>query len=381
MKYQNHIILLFLSSLVLVCYGQKDSKQFSLFSIVSFKQGECSAVSTSGLKGTCMTATECNNLGTADGNCAASFGVCCVVSVSSCGGTVSQNCTYIDNPSYPSSYTTTGDCSYTVTRCQDDICQIRLDFFSATLQQPLTTPLTTVGQCSSTILDITGGSTSAAITNNPPNLCGTLTGQHVYIDSGRTSTAATLKFTLNSASSNIWRIKVSQIECWNPTRAPEDCLQYFYGDTRYTVTSFNWDGSAACSTGCMLNDEDYAVCFRPEKGMCSQQFAESSVSSTLEAFGLNGNGQENAEITEAACSNSYVQIHSIDSTNGDRFCGEMLAKTVAATTGGVIYAQTSTPNTFYVISAEDNEGAHAGFSLDVTALACGMSTYGGGNNT
>jgi hypothetical protein len=131
----------------------------------------------------------------------------------------------------------------------------------------------------------------------------------------------------------------------------------------------------------MLNDLDYPVCFRPEKGMCSQQIAESSVSSTLEAFGLNGNGQENAEITEAGCSNSYVQIHNIDSTTGDKFCGEMLAKTVAATTGGVIYAQTSTPNTFYVVSAEDNEGAHAGFSLDVTALACGMSTFGGGNNT
>ena len=30
-----------------------------------------------------------------------------------------KNCTYIDNPGYPGTYSTTGDCSYTVSRCQD----------------------------------------------------------------------------------------------------------------------------------------------------------------------------------------------------------------------------------------------------------------------
>ena len=47
-----------------------------------FLYRECSAVSTANLKGTCMTATECNSKsgGVADGNCAAAFGVCCVVS-------------------------------------------------------------------------------------------------------------------------------------------------------------------------------------------------------------------------------------------------------------------------------------------------------------
>ena len=54
-----------------------------------------------------------------------------------------------------------------------DICQIRLDFFEASLQQP------TSAACTDTILDITSGTTSDSFTNNPPsNLCGTLTGQH-----------------------------------------------------------------------------------------------------------------------------------------------------------------------------------------------------------
>merc|ERR1712241_1475941 len=107
------------------------ARQFSLFSIVTFKNDECTAVSTSGLKGVCMTSTECSSAGTADGNCASAFGVCCIIKVSTCGGSATKNASYIENPSYPSSYSTTGDCSYTVTRCSTDICQVRLDFFKA----------------------------------------------------------------------------------------------------------------------------------------------------------------------------------------------------------------------------------------------------------
>jgi hypothetical protein len=60
----------------------------------------------------------------------------------------------------------------------EDICQIRLDFFSTTLQQPSSTAGATAGVCTDTILDITSGTTSNSFTTNPPNLCGTLTGQH-----------------------------------------------------------------------------------------------------------------------------------------------------------------------------------------------------------
>lgn len=45
-------------------------------SSLSFR--ECSAQSTAGLKGVCMTSSECNSNGYADGNCAAAFGVCCI---------------------------------------------------------------------------------------------------------------------------------------------------------------------------------------------------------------------------------------------------------------------------------------------------------------
>ena len=46
--------------------------------------------------GTCFTSGECQDKGgTADGNCAAGFGVCCLFLISDCDGTVTQNCTYV----------------------------------------------------------------------------------------------------------------------------------------------------------------------------------------------------------------------------------------------------------------------------------------------
>ena len=122
-----------------------------------------------------------------------------------------------------------------------DICQIRLDFFSAVLQQPVAT----TGLCTSTILTTTQGSTGVTFYNTPPLLCGTLTGQHgkycrnflkplqgsitldlilplcnvslqhiilsVYVEAGTANTAATLKFTLASALDNTWRVHIYNI--------------------------------------------------------------------------------------------------------------------------------------------------------------------------
>lgn len=199
------ICLFFVATMANRMTTEKEKRQFSLFSIVTFKNDECQAVSTSGLKGVCMTATECSSTGTSDGNCASAFGVCCVVKVSTCGSSVSKNASYIDNPSYPSAYTTTGSCSYTVKACSTDICQVRLDFFKVVLQQPKSTK----GSCTNTYATITPGASGVTKFNNAPILCGTLTGQHLYIDSGRSSsTAATLKITLSAASDNYWRIKV-----------------------------------------------------------------------------------------------------------------------------------------------------------------------------
>merc|ERR1719348_2591046 len=85
--------------------GKREGKVFSLFSIVQFPNEGCTSTSSTYNNGTCYTASECtSNGGSALGNCAAGFGVCCVFSVSASGTIVNVNSTYIVNPSYPSNY-------------------------------------------------------------------------------------------------------------------------------------------------------------------------------------------------------------------------------------------------------------------------------------
>ena len=128
--------------------------------------------------GTCYTSTTCSTkTGTADGNCAAGFGVCCLVTSSTCGTTISTNTSYIRNPGYPSSYTPTytGSCEFKVSKVFDDICQLRLDF------QTMSGFAASVGVCSDSFK--TEGQTG----KNPPSICGTNTGYHMYTEFGATS--------------------------------------------------------------------------------------------------------------------------------------------------------------------------------------------------
>jgi len=120
---------------------QRDQKSFSLFSVLKWQNSACQAVSDDALQGVCYTKQECDDLGgTEDGNCAAGFGTCCVISLSgtanSPGGTVTQNCTFIQNVDYPSAETNTRNYEYMITKCSSEICQVRLDFLVANFAQP-----------------------------------------------------------------------------------------------------------------------------------------------------------------------------------------------------------------------------------------------------
>merc|ERR1711936_102424 len=170
----------------------RQQKQLSLFSVVQFPNDECVSSTTSPTTtGTCLTSSECTSRsGTASGSCAAGFGVCCVVSTSTCGASVSTNITYIRNPGYPSSYTPTsaGTCSFTINKASDDICQLRLDF-----QTMSGYTATTAGACTASF-EATGQTMK-----NPPVICGTNTGYHMYVEFGTTATdSITLKHTLDA---------------------------------------------------------------------------------------------------------------------------------------------------------------------------------------
>ena len=89
--------------------------------------------------------------------------------VDTCGSTISQNISYIQNLAYPSSITSAStSCAYTISG-SEDICQIRLDFVS------VVTGDASAGTCSDSI---TATSPTIGGSNALPTLCGTLTGSH-----------------------------------------------------------------------------------------------------------------------------------------------------------------------------------------------------------
>ena len=92
-----------------------------------------------------------------------------------CGGTSSENATYIINTS------PTESCSYTICPCSDAICRIRFDFETLSLADPFVgTAATTVtanigsqiGDCKTDQFSISGER------GGSPVICGENSGQH-----------------------------------------------------------------------------------------------------------------------------------------------------------------------------------------------------------
>merc|ERR1712241_301889 len=254
----------FIYSLINIIVGEPilnaKQKSLSLFSIVNFPNDECitqigSKTATGATKGTCVASSECtSDGGVADGNCADGFGVCCVHKTQTDGATITKNRTWVQNPGFSNTYTTTSSktFSYSVKPMNKKICQIRLDF------QKFVTQISTKGACTDSF--VAKGPTNS---NGLANLCGTLTGQHVYLEQGRSSTSATLTFTLATSTTAVsWNIKVSQISCDSDMRAPHDCAQWITGPSGF-VKSYNWNG------GDQIQGNQFTFCIRREDGYCN----------------------------------------------------------------------------------------------------------------
>jgi len=357
---------------------ERASRAFSLFNVVKFKNSACQAAKDTTLTGVCYTSEECSkNGGTADGNCAASFGVCCVLKVSTCGSSVTQNCSYIENVGYPTAITTAGTCAYTVKRCSSEICQVRLDFKNFVLAQP---SAKTTGLCVDTFKVVAGAGTGTRIT--PPTICGTNTNEHMYIDAGTATTAATLTFLTHTAGTGTWRVKVSQIACHSAYKAPAGCLQYFTG-TAGTIKSFNWgDGTGTCSAGCLTQSQDYYACVRKESGMCSIQYVPTTVT-TGDAWDMS-NGIAISAVGYANCvtiGNGFVEIpnvrvdamsNAVDNAGG-LYCGDILSIPLAIpaiSVGGGVVSDAPRFNIRVVAENGADQNELSGFSLDYAQMPC-----------
>merc|ERR1711936_524985 len=347
-------------------------KQLSLFSVVQFPNDECTSSSESTTMGTCLTSSECTSRsGTASGSCAAGFGVCCVVSTSTCGASVSTNITYIRNPGYPSSYTPTsaGTCSFTINKASDDICQLRLDF-----QTMSGYTATTAGACTASF-EATGQTMK-----NPPVICGTNTGYHMYVEFGTTATdSITLKHTLD-ATQKSWNILARQIACTADWKAPTDCVQYYTGISG-NVKNYNYAGAQ------LLQGQDYNTCIRQEEGYCRIQWQQNVVA-TPDSFQMDtavGTAAATAFTTTgpAACVLAYVTIPD-GSSDGltplatgispiafqSTYCGLVLGVGTSTVAQAITSARTPFTLGVWAQGAQNAGPANFGFSLDYSQLPC-----------
>jgi len=357
-------------------------KVFSLFSIVTFKNSGCRSTSgTTGTgvnrNGTCYTSTECQNKGgTASGNCAAGFGVCCLFTTQT-SGTISENCSYIQNPGFPSTYTTSSTIQWTIAKCAVDVCSLRLDFESFTTAGPTST------DDSNACID-TFQVTASPSGDASNKICGEMGGEHIYIDIGPDSGAnaqVSFSFGTNTASvSRSWEIKVTQIECWSNARPYDSgCDQYFTGTTG-RIQSYNF-GQTSSSSYQHLSAQRQNICIRQEAGFCCIQYNSCSDPNSY-AFDNKiaaDNGDQGSN-----CSQDYIEISGVSATCdagsngaviGDRLCGTVLTFIDGTGNTSPIVCDCTAP---FQVQFRSNANAQEtiqtiaqrGFCLEYKQLAC-----------
>merc|ERR1712088_829966 len=120
-------------------------------------------------------------------------------------------------------------------------------------------------------------------------ICGTLTGEHLYVDLSPTSadtlTITIAEFLLTTAPSaaiaqRTWDFQTSQIPCYATYRAPAGCMRYLTTDSG-KITSLNFYKISGSSTGAnlqnsalQLGSQNVNTCIRRSKGMCSDDYVE-----------------------------------------------------------------------------------------------------------
>jgi len=257
----------------------RDGKRLSIFNVIRFANGPCPGVSNK--NGTCYTAEECKSKGGTDlGTCAAGYGVCCTFTVR-CGAESRENCTYFE-----STGSEVGPCSVKICKCDENVCQLRLDFSRFVISGPSTSTVSvgkllagkllagaaagkeaaTATQCLTDTFSVTNPS---GIT--PPSICGNNIGEHMYVDASEMCNNLAFQLGTSNDVMKQWTIKVTQYSCDYSNLAPEGCTQYFFGGNAGVVKTFNFDG------GVHLADQNQNICIRRERGICKVCWAPTAL--------------------------------------------------------------------------------------------------------
>jgi hypothetical protein len=159
--------------------------------------------------------------------------------------------------------------------------------------------------------------TDSFVATGSPIICGTNTGQHLFVDTnGEDCVTASIFIQGTAAAARTWDIQVIQYDCMNDMGGPAGCLQYFTEATG-TVASFNYSPIKATTIPSAavvhLSNQNYDICFRLAVGACGKCFIPSVVSSTIAnggSFGLSVSAAaDKTESTiDTSCLADYLAI-------------------------------------------------------------------------
>jgi hypothetical protein len=300
--------------------------------------------------------------GIKSGNCANGFGNCCVFVVKTDTGTISNNCTYIQNSIYPTvKVAGAGTFTWNISpSTPKDICSLRIDFTDTVIIS--TAPLLSTKD-RLVIQGPTGGTTNAALPRaNPPLLAQDLTGHHIYVETGGSTTATTITITTLAATAagTKWRFKVSQIACDSSMLPPNGCQQYHTGDTG-TIMSLSYQ-STKTSSQQELASQQFSTCIRKNKGFCFVSYtptvktgAPGTVTATSFIVGIIAGG---------------VRLSNLGSDNAARGC-----QTAAWIAPGLVITTDSLQGMATGDGAADHIGAGNSFCGDAPIVAgCASSS-------
>ncbi|XP_059089370.1 uncharacterized protein LOC131885359 [Tigriopus californicus] len=191
----------------------------------------------------------------------------------------------------------------------------------------------------------------------PPTICGTLTGQHMYFETGDSGIAGALTIAKGSGTGNRnYQIKVTYLTCDNLARAPAGCTQYFTGLSG-NFQSYNFPG------GQLLQAMNYNNCFRQEEGYCQLQVREAA-STIPDTFQLSGTD----ETSETTCTTLSSII--LTTPNVGTFCGGSLNPVAGNMIPAVV---TSSPGTSFQVGLQTlttDLSDLTGFNLDYNQVPC-----------
>jgi len=167
-----------------------------------------------------------------------------------------------------------------------NICAIKLEFINVVLRPPVAA----TGICEDRIT-VTTPARNPGVGFGIENLCGTLTGQHIYVDVNTVGGAMAATVNIDTAGvtdARMWKILVRQIECNDVNLPPAGCLQYHTG-LAGQITSFN--GALTANAQRMIINQNYLICIKQADGMCSVTYREARLSAavigaTIDAFNV-----------------------------------------------------------------------------------------------